>query len=245
MTVDVKEFNVSIEDKEIVHGLNFSLAPGEVTVIMGPNGSGKSTLAQGLMGHPKYETTGHVMLDGVNLLDLEPNERATNGLFLSFQYPVEIEGVSVKQFLRQAVNAHRDNPIRISEFKKLLQENMELLHIDPSFAERYLNKGFSGGEKKKMEILQLLMLQPKVAILDETDSGLDVDALRKVCEGINIVKERNPEMSILLITHYQRILDYVTPDHVLILANGSIVKQGDKDLVAQIEKDGYEQFITK
>lgn len=241
--LSVERLNVQIEEKPIVKEVSFNLKPGSITVIMGPNGSGKSTLANALMGHPSYEADGSAKLGDIELLDLEADERSREGLFLSFQYPAEIEGVTVNSFLRQAVNARREKNIRISEFKKLMEENMKLLSIKPDFADRYLNKGFSGGEKKKMEILQLLMLQPKVAILDETDSGLDVDALKAVCEGIKTVHEQNPEMSILVITHYQRILEYLHPDHVMILADGKVVKTGDHTLVHEIEEKGYEQFI--
>lgn len=241
--LSVKNLEVSIQDKPIIKDVNFSLEPGSITVIMGPNGSGKSTLANSLMGHPSYEVLGKATLGDIDLLELEANERSKEGLFLSFQYPAEIEGVTVDSFLRQAINARREKNIRISEFKKLLSKNMELLNIKPEFAHRYLNKGFSGGEKKKMEILQLLMLQPKVAILDETDSGLDIDALKAVCEGILTVHKENPEMSILVITHYQRILEYLHPNKVMILSNGKLVKTGDNSLVHQIEEKGYEQFI--
>ena len=243
MSLSIQNINVTIEDKHVVKDISFDLTPGEITVIMGPNGSGKSTLANGLMGHPSYETTGKALLNKKNILELEPNERSIEGLFLSFQYPAEIEGVTVSNFLRQAVNARREKNIRVSEFKKIIKENMAILKMNPEFANRYLNKGFSGGEKKKMEILQLLMLQPTIAILDETDSGLDVDALKDVCAGIKKVQELNPQMSILVITHYQRILEYLNPDHVMILKDGEIVKTGNHKLVEDIEKKGYEQFI--
>lgn len=248
MSMEVKNLNIGIEDKQIINNLNFSLEEGKITVIMGPNGSGKSTLAQGLMGHPQYSCQGSVNLgsesESENLLEMEADQRSKAGLFLSFQYPVEIDGVTVNHFLRQAVNARREKPIRISEFKRLVNEYMEILNINPNFLNRYLNKGFSGGEKKKMEILQLLLLQPKVAILDETDSGLDVDALKQVCVGINKVKELNPQMSILLITHYQRILNYLDVDKVIILKDGVIKKEGGHELVEQIENQGYEAVVN-
>ncbi len=244
-SLTIENLQVSIEDKKVIKNLSLDLPAGAITVIMGPNGSGKSTLANALMGHPSYTTIGKADLNNIDLLSLDPNERSQKGLFLSFQYPAEIEGVTVKNFLRQAVNARREKNIRISEFKKELEKNMQLLNMSSDFANRYLNKGFSGGEKKKMEILQLLMLKPKVAILDETDSGLDVDALRAVCEGILTVQKENPLMSILVITHYQRILEYLHPDHVMILSEGEIVKKGNHKLVEEIEKKGYKQFVTK
>jgi len=240
----LKNIKVSIEGKEVVKGIDLELAKGEVSVIMGPNGSGKSTFANGLMGHPKYETTGSIILDDEDLSDKGADERSKKGLFLSFQNPVEIPGVTISNFLRTAINARRDkkNQVRLLDFMKKLNEKMELLHIPKEFASRYINEGFSGGEKKKMEILQLAMLEPKVAILDETDSGLDIDALKKVCESVNALKEQNKDLTILIITHYQRMLNYIKPDHVYIMLDGQLIKKGGTELVEQLEKDGYKSF---
>ncbi len=246
--LELKDIKISLQDKdqtkEIIHGINLTAHQGETCVIMGPNGSGKSTLASGLMGHPLLDVTGTIMLDGEDISTMGPDERSKKGLFLSFQYPHEIAGVTISNFLRTALNARRDktNQIKILEFNKLLKTNMELLHIPEHFAKRYVNEGFSGGEKKKMEILQLAMLGPKVAILDETDSGLDIDALRKVCESINTLKEKNPHLTIVVITHYQRMLNYLKPDNVVILLDGQIVKTGGPELAHDLEKNGYETF---
>ncbi len=240
----LKDFKVAIEGKEVVKGLDLEVGEGEIIAIMGPNGSGKSSLANGIMGHPLYTTSGSVTVDGVEMLGLSADKRSKQGLFMSFQYPMEIAGVSVANFLRTAMNSHRekDQKIRILEFNKLLHENMELLHIPKEFSLRYLNEGFSGGEKKKMEILQMAMLKPKVAILDETDSGLDIDSLQKVCESINILKEKNPALTLIIITHYQRMLNYIKPDKVYVMMDGSIVAQGDASLVHQLEEKGYKSF---
>ena len=240
----VKNLHISINGKEVVKGINLELHKGEVAVIMGPNGSGKSTFSNGLMGHPNYITTGSIILDNEEIIDCKANDRSKKGLFLSFQNPIEIPGVSIANFLRTAINSRRDktNQINILKFSKLLNEKMELLHIPKNFASRYVNEGFSGGEKKKMEILQMSLLEPKVAILDETDSGLDIDALKKVCENINILKEQNKDLTILIITHYQRMLDYISPDKVLIMFDGQIIKEGGPELVHELEKDGYEKF---
>ena len=240
--LEVKNLHVKIEDKEIVKGLNLKVDKGQVVALMGPNGSGKSTLAYALMGHPKYEiTSGKILLNGKDVTKAKPDERAKKGLFLSFQYPHEISGVSVSNFLRIALNAKREasgeKPISVIDFYKFLQEKMKSLKIDKSFALRYLNEGFSGGEKKRMEILQMSVLEPKIGILDETDSGLDVDALKTVANGINDIK--GSKMGILLITHYQRILNYVTPDKVHIMMDGKIVKSDDKKLALEVEKKGY------
>lgn len=240
--LEVKNLNVKIEDKQILKEINLFLEKGEVLVIMGPNGSGKSTLAQSLMGNPKYETSGEIILDGEKITTLETNERSTKGLFLSFQHPASIEGVTVGGFLRQAINSRLEKPIRISVFKRELNKNMELLNLDKEFAGRYLNVGHSGGEKKKLETLQLLMLKPKIAILDETDSGLDVDALRRVSEGINAIKKENPEMGLIIITHYNKILNYLEPNRVIVLKNGSVVAEDGKELIKQIEEKGFEGF---
>ncbi len=240
--LEVKNLHVKIEDKEILHGLSLTVDKGEVVALMGPNGSGKSTLAYALMGHPRYQITqGSILLNGEDITNAPADERSKKGLFLSFQYPQEIAGVSMANFLRTSVNAHRKEPMKIIEFQKLLHEKMALLKVDKSFALRYLNEGFSGGEKKKAEILQMAVLQPRIAILDETDSGLDVDALRIVAEGVNALK--NKEMGILIITHYQRILNYITPDKVHIVINGNIVKSGAKELALEVEEKGYEDIL--
>lgn len=239
----IKNVHANIDGKEILKGVSLEVKKGEVVAIMGPNGSGKSTLANVLMGSPKYEmTSGSIELLGEDVTELEADERAQKGLFLSFQYPSEIPGVTLFNFLRTAVNAQRkargEPNMRVFDFTKLLQEKMKLLKMDDSFKDRYLNEGFSGGEKKRAEILQLAVLEPKMAILDETDSGLDVDALRIVAEGVNAT--RTPERSVLLITHYQRILEYVKPDKVIILKDGKIVKEGGPELATEVEKTGYE-----
>jgi len=241
--LEVKDLKVKIEDKEILKGINLTVDKGQVVALMGPNGSGKSTLAYALMGHPRYEiTSGTIFLNGEDITNAKPDVRARKGLFLSFQYPQEISGVSVSNFLRTALNAKRESqkekPISVMDFHKLLQEKMKLLKIDKSFALRYLNEGFSGGEKKRMEILQMAVLQPKIGLLDETDSGLDIDALRTVAEGINDLKDS--ELGVLLITHYQRILNYITPDTVHIVIDGKIVKSGGKELALEVEDKGYE-----
>jgi len=227
--------------------VDLELSKGEVHAIMGPNGSGKSTLAHVLMGHPAYEVTGgEVIFNGEDVLELEPNERSQLGLFLAFQYPAAIPGVTVANFLRMAVNAHRrdddgtENPIRIPEFRKLLQESMEQLKIDRSMTSRYLNDGFSGGEKKRMEMLQMAMLRPKIAILDETDSGLDIDALRIVADGVNSLV--GPEMGALVITHYSRLLRYIKPQHVHVLVDGRIVRSGGPEVADELERDGYTPY---
>ena len=242
--LEIKNLKVKIEDKEILKGISLTVDKNEVVALMGPNGSGKSTLAYALMGHPKYEiTNGKIILNGEDVTDSSPDERAKKGLFLSFQYPQEIAGVSVSNFLRTALNAKRENKISVLDFHKLLQEKMALLKMDKSFATRYLNEGFSGGEKKRAEILQMAVLQPKIAILDETDSGLDIDALKTVAEGVNSLK--GPETGILIITHYQRILNYITPDKVHIVMKGNIVKSGGKELALQVEEKGYDWLRQK
>lgn len=239
--LQLKDLKINIAGKEVIKGINLELHKGEIVVIMGPNGSGKSTLANGLMGHPSYEITGEIILDSVIITNQKPDERSKNGLFLSFQYPAEISGVTVSNFLRTAINSRREkkNHIKMLEFMKLLNEKMDLLQIPRDFASRYVNEGFSGGEKKKMEILQLAMLDPKVAVLDETDSGLDIDALRNVCENINLLKKTNPELTLLIITHYQRMLNYIKPDKVCILVDGQITKCGGPELALELEKEGY------
>lgn len=237
--LEVKDLKVKVEDKEILKGISLEIEKGEVVALMGPNGSGKSTLAYALMGHPRYKiTSGKIFLDGEDITNISPDKRARKGLFLSFQYPQEIPGVSVSNFLRTALNVKKEKPISVMDFHKLLQEKMKLLKIDKSFALRYLNEGFSGGEKKRMEILQMAVLQPQIGIMDETDSGLDIDALRTVAEGVNDLK--GSELGILLITHYQRILNYITPDKVHIVMDGKIVKSGGKELALEVEERGYE-----
>jgi len=238
MLLEVKNLHVKIEEKEIVKGINLHVKKGEVVALMGPNGSGKSTLANALMGHPKYEVTnGEVILNGENITEQEPDEKAKKGLFLSFQYPAEISGVTLSNFLRAAYNSVKNVNISVMEFMKLLKEKMQLLKIKEEFANRYINEGFSGGEKKKAEILQLAVLNPKMAILDETDSGLDVDALKIVAEGVNSTKNENS--GVLIITHYQRLLEYIQPNRVYIMRDGKIVKEGTGELAKQIETKGY------
>ena len=228
--------------KPILHGVNLTINSGETHAIMGPNGSGKSTLSYAIAGHPRYEITeGEVLLDGVNLLDMEVDERARAGLFLAMQYPTEVPGVSMANFLRSAASAVRGEAPKIREWVKEARGAMEELSIDPSFSERSVNEGFSGGEKKRHEVLQLGLLKPKFAVLDETDSGLDVDALLIVSDGINRYKERE-NGGVLMITHYQRILNYVKPDQVHVFSNGRIVKSGGPELAEELEKSGYEQF---
>lgn len=246
----IRNLKVSIDGKEILKGVDLTLPKGEVHAIMGPNGTGKSTLAYTLMGHPSYEVTeGEVLYNGQNVLDLEPDERSRLGIFLAFQYPVAIPGVTVANFLRTAVNARRraENPddkgVPIPEFRKLLKTKMDMLKIDHTFAGRYLNDGFSGGEKKRAEILQMAVLNPQIAILDETDSGLDIDALRIVSDGVNAL--RGPELGVLLITHYQRILNYIKPDVVHVMMEGRIVETGGPDLALHLEEHGYDWVREK
>jgi len=246
----IKNLHVNINGKEILKGLNFTLPKGEVHAIMGPNGTGKSTLAYTLMGHPAYEVTeGEVYFKGINILDLEPNERSILGIFLAFQYPVAIPGVTVANFIRSAVNSRRrallsdDKGVPLLEFRKEVKQKMELLKMDPSFAGRYLNDGFSGGEKKRAEILQMAMLKPEIAILDETDSGLDIDALKIVADGVNTL--RGPDLGVVIITHYQRILNYIKPDYVHVMMDGKIVESGRSDLALHLEEHGYDWIREK
>lgn len=237
----IEDLHVEVEGTEILKGVSLEIKGGEVHALMGPNGSGKSTLAYALAGHPRYEVTqGSVYLNGEDLLAMEPDERARAGLFLAFQYPAEISGVSLANFLRTAINARRGkgNEISLAEFGKKLREQMAKLEMDPGFANRYLNEGFSGGEKKRAEILQMALLEPSIAILDETDSGLDIDALRIVSEGVNSL--RGPNLGVLCITHYQRILRYLVPDVVHVLVNGKIVESGGKELAELLEEKGYD-----
>jgi Fe-S cluster assembly ATP-binding protein len=242
MILQIKDLNVAIADKDIIKNFNLDIDKGQITVIMGPNGSGKSTLAHALMGHPNYVVNGNILLDDEDISGLKPDERSRKGLFLSFQYPIEIPGVTVANFLRTAMNSGKEKKeqLKMIEFMKLLHEKMDLLDIPKAFASRYLNEGFSGGEKKKMEILQMAMLNPKVAVLDETDSGLDIDALRKVCESINTLKKINPELTLLIITHYQRMLNYIKPDKVCVLVDGQILKCGGAELALELEQNGYD-----
>jgi Fe-S cluster assembly ATP-binding protein len=243
MSLSIQDLHVSIEDKKIIHGLTLTVPKGEVHAIMGPNGSGKSTLANTLMGHPNYTvSSGEIVVDGNTITDSAPDERAKAGLFLSMQYPPEIAGVTISNFLRVSKEALIGEKIPPIDFYRSLQAKMKDLNIDPAFAKRYVNQGFSGGEKKRAEILQLSVLQPTYAILDETDSGLDVDALKIVAEGINTFKGK--DTGVLLITHYNRILEYITPDKVHIMVGGKIVHSGGHELALKVEKEGYDQFIT-
>ncbi len=243
MSLEIQNLHVRTEDREILHGVDLTVSKGETHALMGPNGSGKSTLANTIMGNPNYEVTeGKILLDGEDLTGAAPDERARAGLFLAFQYPATVPGVSVANFLRMAVNAGREEPIKVKEFGAMLGENMDLLKIDRAFTKRYLNEGFSGGEKKRAEILQMAMLKPAIAVLDETDSGLDIDALRIVSDGVNAM--RGPEMGSLIITHYTRILNYVKPDFVHILLDGRIVREGGSELADELEEKGYE-FIRE
>ncbi len=246
----IQNLHVSIEGKEILKGLNLTVGQGEIHALMGPNGSGKSTLAYTLLGHPFYEVTeGEIWFKGQNILELEADERSHLGMFLAFQYPVSIPGVTVANFLRTAINAHRkaknpeDKGISIPDFRRLLTAKMNLLKMDNSFAGRYLNEGFSGGEKKRAEVLQMATLQPDIAILDETDSGLDIDALRIVSEGVNALA--SPDLGVLVITHYQRILNYIKPNYVHIMLNGRVVESGGPELALYLEEHGYDDIREK
>jgi len=248
--LEIRNLHVNIEGKEILKGLDLTVEQGRVHAIMGPNGTGKSTLAYTLMGHPNYTVTdGEVLYKGMNILDLEPDERSRAGIFLAFQYPVAIPGVTVANFLRSAVNSRRraENPedkgVPIPEFRRMLKEKMDLLKMDHNFAGRYLNEGFSGGEKKRAEILQLAALKPEIAILDETDSGLDIDALKIVSEGVNTLA--GPELGVLVITHYQRLLNYIKPDYVHVMLDGRIVESGGPDLALHLEEHGYDWVREK
>jgi Fe-S cluster assembly ATP-binding protein len=235
----IEDLRVEIDGQEIVKGLDLEVGKGEIHAIMGPNGSGKSTLANVLMGHPRYEVTeGSITFQGEDVFELEPDERAKLGMFLAFQYPSEVPGVSVANFLRTAVNSVREEELSPMEMYRLLQEKMSIMQMDPKFAERYLNEGFSGGEKKRNEILQMLMLDPRLAIMDETDSGLDIDALQVVAKGVNEMK--GPEFSAVIITHYQRILRYIEPDRVHVMLDGRLVTSGGKELADDLEEKGYD-----
>lgn len=252
--LEIENLHASIEDTEILRGVNLTINQGEIHAIMGPNGSGKSTLANVIAGNPEYEVTeGSIRFFGEDILELEPDERAQAGIFLAFQYPTVIPGVSMANFLRMAVTnvrnarAKRDGldekPFTPREFRKLMREKMQLLKIDESFATRYLNEGFSGGEKKRAEILQMALLDPTLALMDETDSGLDIDALRVVSEQVNHLM--NPDLGIVLITHYQRLLDYIKPDHVHIMITGRVVQSGGPELALELEAKGYEKLLAE
>ncbi len=248
--LEIKNLHVSIENKEILKGLSLTINQGEIHAIMGPNGTGKSTLAYTLMGHPNYKVTeGEIIFKDQNVLELEPDERSRAGIFLAFQYPVAIPGVTVANFLRTALNARRraanpeDKGMPILEFRKMLKEKMDMLKMDHAFAGRYLNDGFSGGEKKRAEILQMAALKPEMAILDETDSGLDIDALRIVSEGVNALS--GPDLGVLVITHYQRLLNYIKPNFVHIMLDGRIVESGGADLALHLEEQGYDWVREK
>jgi Fe-S cluster assembly ATP-binding protein len=243
--LEIRNLHVNAGDKEILRGVDLHVGGGEIHALMGPNGSGKSTLANAIMGHPNFEVTdGEIIWDGQNITEAATDERARMGLFMAFQYPVSVPGVTVTKYLRTVMNAHRaargEDPVSLKDFRKTVTEAMALVKVPEEFSRRYLNDGFSGGEKKRMEILQLALQEPKLAILDETDSGLDIDALRTVSEGVNTVAARHgSELGVLIITHYQRILHLVQPSHVHILYRGRIVKQGGPELVTELEAHGY------
>jgi Fe-S cluster assembly ATP-binding protein len=239
----IEGLHVSVEGKEILRGVDLVVNSGEVHALMGPNGSGKSTLANAIMGHPKYAVTaGRILFKGEDIVKMTPDQRARAGLFLAFQYPIGIPGVVMGNFLRASLKARRGEDVPVREFRKVLDETLDLLKVDQSFVRRYVNEGFSGGEKKRAEVLQMALLRPEMAVLDETDSGLDIDALRTVAEGINAL--RGPDLGVLLITHYQRILDYIHPDVVDVFYAGRIVKTGGPELAKELEKQGYD-WITK
>ncbi|MBL8145415.1 MAG: Fe-S cluster assembly ATPase SufC [Anaerolineae bacterium] len=245
VALEIRNLHVNVEDKPILRGVNLTIKQGEVHALMGPNGSGKSTLANALLGNPAYEiTAGQVIFDGKDLMEMAADERSRVGLFLAFQYPVSIPGVTLANFLRLAINARMkaadpdSKGISVSDFRKLMKAKMDMLGMDHSFAGRYLNEGFSGGEKKRAEILQMAVLQPRIAILDETDSGLDIDALRVVSEGVNTL--RGPDLGVLVITHYQRILNYIQPQVVHVMYQGRIVESGGPELALKLEEAGYD-----
>ena len=240
---EIRGLHVAAEDTEIISGIDLAIGAGEVHAVMGPNGSGKSTLASTLMGSPEYEiTAGEIMLNGDDIKEWDPDVRAKQGVFLAFQYPQEVPGVTVNNFLQQAVGARRGEDQSVLETRRRIMGWMERLEMDSRFAERFLNEGFSGGEKKRAEVLQMAMLEPAIAILDETDSGLDVDALRIVAGGVRAVQEDRPEMGVLAITHYRRLLDLLEPDHVHVLVDGKIVASGGMEIAQRLESDGYEAF---
>ncbi len=242
-TFEISGLTVEVQGKQILNGLDLRVTQGETHALMGPNGSGKSTLAYATMGHPAYDVTGgRIVLDGVDVTELSPEDRAKAGLFLAMQYPTEIPGVSLTNFLRTAMNATRDSDVPVRQFMSRLREEMKALDMDERFLQRNVNEGFSGGEKKRFEILQMALLEPRIAILDETDSGLDVDALRVVSEGVN--RLRGPDLGVLIITHYTRILRYVIPDHVHVMFDGRIVQSGGPELAEELEAKGYEHLRT-
>lgn len=242
--LEIKSLHANVGDKTILRGVNLTIGPGEVHAIMGPNGSGKSTLSNVILGHPKYSiTSGDILFRGESILNKTTDERARLGLFLSFQYPTALPGVTIGNFLKSILKAHRGKEVPVKEFKQELKQSMDLLEVPQSFIGRYVNDGFSGGEKKRAEILQMSLLKPVLSILDETDSGLDIDALRIVSEGIN--SNRNPERSILLITHYQRMLNYIVPDFVHVFADGRILETGGKDLSLKLEEVGYDWILER
>ncbi|MDP2497524.1 MAG: Fe-S cluster assembly ATPase SufC [Candidatus Palauibacterales bacterium] len=243
--LEVRDLHVTVEDEdiEILKGVDLEVDHGEIHALMGPNGSGKSTLAKLISGHPSFiASRGEVLYEGDDVLEMEPDERARAGVFMAFQYPSEIPGVSISNFLRTAINAGRDEEDEISvfDFRKRLKDALELLDMDESFADRYVNDGFSGGEKKRNEILQMAVLQPTLALLDETDSGLDIDALKVVADGVNRIGDQNQDLGVLLITHYQRILNYIEPDRVHVMIDGKIVESGGPELAEQLEEQGYD-----
>ena len=245
--LEIRNLHVQAEDKQILKGVNLTVTPGEIHALMGPNGSGKSTLANAVMGHPNLTVTdGQIILDGEDITEADTDERARLGLFMAFQYPVAIPGVTVTKYLRTVMNAHReargDEEVSLKEFRKLVEAAMELTDIKREFTTRYLNDGFSGGEKKRLEILQLALQHPRVAVLDETDSGLDIDALRVVAKGVQEVRTAHPDLGVLVITHYQRLLDHLTPDVVHILVDGRIVATGGPELAEQLEAEGYDAW---
>ena len=246
--LEIKNLHARVEDKEILRGINLTINPGEVHAVMGPNGSGKSTLASVLAGREEYEVTGgEVLFEGKDLLDMKPEERAGEGLFLAFQYPVEIPGVNTQVFLRAAVNGIRkhkgEDEMSAMEFLKAVKEKSKLVELPDNLLKRSVNEGFSGGEKKRSEVFQMALLEPKMAVLDETDSGLDIDALRIVANGVNM--QRSPEKSALVITHYQRLLDYIVPDFVHVLYQGQIIKSGGKELAQELDETGYDEIIAE
>lgn len=243
----IRDLHVEVAGKHILKGINLTVQQGSIHAIMGPNGSGKSTLAYAIAGHPNYEVTGgEVWYKGQNILELDADERSKLGIFLAFQYPVSVPGVTVSNFLRAAINAHRAQPDRdpketaipVKEYMRLLREHMKMLEMDEGFSRRYLNEGFSGGEKKRLEILQMAMLKPSLAVMDETDSGLDIDALKIVAQGVNALM--NPEMGVLVITHYQRLLTYIRPHFVSVVMNGRVVRDGGPELALELEERGYD-----
>ena len=244
MLLDIKGLTVAVEGKQILNGLDLQVRRGEIHAIMGPNGSGKSTLANALMGHPRYRITGGtIRYEGEDLLGLTPDARAQRGIFLAFQYPTSIPGVTMVNFLRQAMKARRGEDVPIREFREKLLATLKMLKMDEQWARRYVNEGFSGGEKKRAEILQMGILDPKLAIMDETDSGLDIDALRTVAEGVNALM--TPQLGVVLITHYQRLLNYITPQFVHILYDGRIIESGGAELALRLEDEGYDPVIAK